>query len=123
MPFVDPERFKRFEQFLTRNIRVFADAAGRAYAKKGPGVLIYHAPDDRFGPVTGPLQFHYKTKAEIDAAHAEARDEMLQGMLDRYQPPGEALFLAIYEDNTYDLSRVILRPPEGSAAGPSTGTA
>ena len=119
MAFVDPERFKRFEQFLSRHMRVFVDASTRAYSMKGPGVLIYNAPDDQFGAPVGPLQFQYKTKAEVDAAHEGARDEMLQGMLERYQPPGEALFLAIYRDNTYDLSRVVIQRGEGTVQRPN----
>jgi hypothetical protein len=120
MAFVDPERFKRFEQFVAANLRVFADAAGRGYAKIGPGVLMYHAPDDRFDPPTGPFRFEYRSKAEIDALHATARDELLQGMLERYKPPGEALFLAIYKDNTYDISRVTLGVVP-HAGGPGAG--
>ena len=114
MAFVDPERFKRFEQFVAAHLRVFADAAGRGYAKLGPGVLIYNAPDDRFDPPTGPFRFEYKSKAEIDALHATARDELLQGMLERYKPPGEALLVAIYPDLSYDVTRVVLRPAAGS---------
>ena len=116
MAFVDPERFKRFEQFLNRHSRVIAEAAARAFQAKGPGVLIYHAPNDRFEDSQIPqFKFQYKTKAEIDRVHAENRDELLQGMLDRYQPPGEAVFLALYQDNTYDISRVVLRPPQSPA--------
>jgi len=108
MAFVDPERFKRFEQFVTKHLQVFATAASRAYAKQGPGVLVYNAPDDQFDKPVREFRFQYKTRAAVDAGHADARDELLQGMLERYQPPGEALFLAIYEDNTYDISRVVL---------------
>jgi hypothetical protein len=115
MAFVDPERFKRFEQFLTRNLRAFAEAANRAFEVKGPGVLIYHAPDDRFDTPVTQFKFQYKTKPQIDKAHESARDELLQGMLDRYQPPGEAVFVALYPDNTYDITRVVLRPGESAA--------
>ena len=122
MAFVDRERFKRFEQFLAKHIRVFADAAGHGYSRKGPGVLIYNAPDDRFDPPTGPFRFDYKSKSEIDTLHQAARDEMLQGMLDRYKPPAEAVFLAIYPDNTYDISRVVITvTPSGTGAAPATG--
>src|SRR5688500_2758383 len=115
MAFVDPERFKRFEQFLTRHSRVVAEAASRAFEAKGPGVLIYHAPDDRFDDTPiAQFKFQYKTKVEIDRVHADTRDELLQGMLDRYQPPGEAVFVALYRDNTYDISRVVLRPAQSS---------
>jgi hypothetical protein len=117
--FVDPERFKRFEKFLSRHLPVFADAVGRAFASKGPGVLIYRPADDRFeGPVT-QLKFEYKTRAEIEAAQADHRDELIQGLLERYQPPGEALFVAIYPDRSYDVSRVTLRPPVPSDMPPS----
>ena len=108
MAFVDPERFKRFEQFLTKHQRLFADAANRGFSMKGPGVLIYYAPDGRFDPPAGPLRFEYKTRADIEKLHEGARDEMLQGMLERYQPPGEALFVAVYPDNTYDITRVVM---------------
>ena len=115
--FVDPQRFMRFERFFKRHLHVFADAAGKSYAKKGPGVLIYRPPDDLFeGPVT-TLRFEYKTRAEIEAAQAGTRDDLIQGMLERYQPPGEALFVAIYPDKTYDVSRVTLGPP-GIAQSP-----
>src|SRR6266513_2567320 len=117
--FVDPERFKRFERFIARHLPVFADAAGRAFAAKGPGVLVYRAPDDRFeGPVT-QLKFEYKTRAEIETAQSGHRDELIQGMLERYQPPGEALFVAIYPDKSYDVSRVVLRPPESNKPLPN----
>ena len=108
MAFVDPERFKRFEQFVTRHQRIFADAAGRGFSMKGPGVLIYYAPDGRFENTVGPLRFEYKTRAEIEKLHEGARDDLIQGMLERYQPPGEALFVAVYQDNTYDITRVVL---------------
>jgi hypothetical protein len=119
MAFVDPERFKRFEQFLTRHLGVFVQAAEKAYSMKGPGILIYHAPDDRFDGSPREFKFQYKTKTEIDTSHAGARDELLQGMLDRYQPPGEALFLAIYPDNTYDITRASVRREEKSPQPPN----
>jgi len=43
----DPERFKRFQAFLNRHLSVLFDAANRSFQKKGPGALIYRAPDDR----------------------------------------------------------------------------
>jgi len=114
--FVDPERFKRFQAFLNRHLSVLFDAASRSFQKKGPGALIYRAPDDRFEGQLRTLTLEYKTKAEIDAAQGEQRDELIQGMLERYQPPTEALFVAIYPDRSYDISRVILRP-----GGPPAG--
>ena len=108
--FVDPERFKRFQAFLNRHMSAFIDAANRSFQKKGPGVLIYRAPDDRFEGQLRTLTLEYKTKDEIDAAQGEQRDELIQGMLERYQPPVEALLVAIYPDRSYDISRVILRP-------------
>ena len=109
MAFVDPDRFKRFEQFVTQHLRAFADAANHGYAAKGKGVLIYTSLDDKFSRPAGPLRFQYKSKDEVDAAHQGRRDDLLQGMLDRYQPPGEAVFLALYPDNTYDITRVVLQ--------------
>lgn len=117
--FVDPERFKRFEQFFTRHLHVFADAAGRGFAAKGPGVLVYRAPDDQFGPGVTTLKFEYKTRAEIEAQQSGARDDLIQGLLERYQPPGEALFVAIYPDKSYDVSRVVLSQPGASAPRPN----
>lgn len=109
MAFVDPERFKRFEQFVTRHILILADLATQAFEKVGPGALVYRAADDKFdAPIKG-TRFEYKTKAQIDAAQAGVRDELLQGMLERYAPPGEAIFVAIYPDETYDVTRVVLR--------------
>jgi hypothetical protein len=108
--FVDPERFKRFQQFLDRHMSVFVDASSRAFAKKGPGVLIYRAPDDRFEGEIRTLSLEYKTKAEIEAAQKDQRDELIQGMLERYMPPAEALLVAIYPDKSYDISRVVIRP-------------
>ena len=116
--FVDPERFKRFEQFFKGHLHVFADAAARGYARKGPGVLVYRPPDDRFEGTVTSLKFEYKTKAEIDAQQGATRDDLIQGMLERYQPPDEALFVAIYPDKTYDVSRVVLgRVPPGGGGG------
>jgi len=117
MAFVDPERFKRFEQFLARHVTAFAAAAGRGYAARGKGAVIYRPADDRFEGTLTSLRLEYKTKSEIDAAQGETRDELIQGILDRYQPPGEAVFVAIYGDQTYDVSRVVLsstgQPPAG----------
>lgn len=113
MPFVDPDRFKRFEQFVTRNQRILAESAARGFASKGPGVVIYYAPSDRYDEPENILRFQYKTKVEIDAMHQGARDELLQGILDRYQPPGEAVIIAVYQDNTYDITRVVIQPREG----------
>ena len=53
--------------------------------------------------------------ADIDAAQGGERDELIQGMLERYQPPAEALFVAIYPDMSYDVTRVVLRPPTAPA--------
>src|SRR5690349_11029553 len=115
--YVDPERFKRFQAFLDRHLSAFVDAAGRSFQKKGPGVLIYRAPDDRFEGQLRTLTLEYKTKAEIEAAQGEQRDELIQGMLERYRPPGEALLVAIYPDHSYDISRVVIHaggPPPGA---------
>jgi hypothetical protein len=38
-------------------------------------------------------------------------------MLERYQPPGEALFVAIYPDHSYDISRVVLKTAERASPG------
>jgi hypothetical protein len=119
--YVDPERFKRFQAFLDRHMSIFVDAASRSFAKKGPGVLVYRAPDDRFDAELQTLTLEYKTKGEIEAAQAEQRDDLIQGMLDRYQPPGEALFVAIYPDHSYDISRVVIhagKPGQGPGQGP-----
>lgn len=110
-PFVDPERFKRFEAFFLRHLPVFADAAAQGFAKKGSGVLVYRAPDDQFDKRVSSLKFQYKTRAEIDQALADQRDDLIRGMLERYRPPGEALFVAMYPDGSYDVSRVVLQPP------------
>jgi len=112
MAFIDQERFKRFEHFFTRHLHAFVVAAQRGYAAKGRGVLIYSAPDDRFEPNVRELRFDYKSQGEIEAMQGGARDELLQGILERYQPPGEAVFVALYRDNTYDISRVVLKTPE-----------
>ena len=117
--YVDPERFKRFQQFLERHMAIFMDAARRSFAKKGPGVLIYRAPDDQFSGEIRTLTFEYKTKAEIETAQGDQRDELIQGMLERYKPPAEALLVAIYPDKSYDISRVVLQPVGG---GPAPGT-
>jgi len=108
MAFVDPERFKRFEQFLSRHIAAFAAAASRGYTARGKGAVIYRPADDRFEGTLPSLRLEYKTKSEIDAAQGDTRDELIQGILDRYQPPGEAVFVAIYQDQTYDVSRAVL---------------
>jgi hypothetical protein len=123
--YVDPERFKRFQRFLQRHFSAFIDAAGRAFANRGPGVLIYRPHDDRFEGNVPVLSFEYKTRAEIEAAQAGERDELIQGMLERYQPPGEALLVAIYPDKSYDISRVVVRRtggPGGEAPGAPTPT-
>jgi hypothetical protein len=109
MAYVDPERFKRFEQFLSRYMPYFADGAARGFAAKGPGVVIFRPGNDQFDVDVSTVQLEYKTKAQIDAAQGETRDELIQGMLERYQPPGEALLVAIYPDNSYDVSRVIIK--------------
>lgn len=111
MAFVDPERFKRFERFVTRHILTLADLANKAFAKVGPGALVYRAANDKFdAPIKG-TRFEYMTRAQVEAAQAGVRDELLQGMLERYQPPREALIVAIYPDESYDVTRVVLRPP------------
>ena len=120
--YVDPERFKRFQDFLNRHMSAFVDAASRSFVKKGPGAIVYRAPDDRFDSQLRTLTLEYKTKAEIEAAQGEQRDELIQGMLDRYQPPGEALFVAIYPDRSYDISRVTITPGKpGQAPGQGPG--
>ena len=121
MPYVDPERFKRFEQFVNRHMRAFFAAAQRGFAERGPGVVLYRAPDDRFEGTLPVLRFEYKTRAEIEAAQSAKRDDLIQGMLERYQPPNEALIAATYPDNSYDVTRVILQAvPSGNPAGPGT---
>ena len=119
MAYVDPERFKRFEQFIARHARAFMTAAQRGFADRGPGVVVYRSPDDRFeGPVS-VLRFEYKTKAEIESAQGDTRDELIQGMLERYRPPLEGLMVAIYPDQSYDVSRVTLQPvPRGNPDAP-----
>jgi hypothetical protein len=119
MAYVDPERFKRFEQFVHRHLSAFAAAAQRGYAERGPGVVLYRAPDDRFEGMQPVIRFEYKTRAEIEAAQADARDDLIQGMLERYQPPGEALLAATYPDNSYDVTRVTLQAvPRENPPGP-----
>src|SRR4051812_5143752 len=108
MAFVDPERFKRFEQFLSRHVKAFAAAASRGFSTRGKGVVIYYPLDDRFEGTLPAVPLEYKTQAEIDAAQGETRDELMQGILERYQPPGEAVCVAIYRDQTYDVSRIVL---------------
>ena len=84
------------------------------FSSKGKGAVIYHAPDNRFEGTLDALPLQYMSQSEINAAQGETRDELLQGILDRHQPPREAVFIAIYEDNTYDVSRVTLSqsPPQ-----------
>ena len=119
MAFVDPERFKRFEQFVGRHLPPLAEMVTHAFRAKGPGVLVCRPPNDRFDGPVSELKFEYKTKAEIDAVQAGDRDDLIQGMLERYQPPGEALICAIYPDMSYDVTRVVLRPPAASAQRPN----
>ena len=119
MPFVDPERFKRFESFVTRYLGPLSEMAEQGFRVKGRGVLVYRPPNDRFDAPVAGANFEYKSKAEIDTAQAGDRDELIQGMLDRYQPPGEALFVAIYPDMSYDVTRVVLRPPTAPAPKPN----
>lgn len=113
MAFVDPERFKRFEQFFTRHLKAFLETASRGFVAKGPGAVVYQAPDGKFDQPVPVLRLQYRAKSEIDAMHAGARDELIQGMLDRYQPPGEAVLVALYQDNTYDVTRVVIQQKEG----------
>ena len=132
MAFVDPERFERFEQFLSRHVMAFAAAASRGYLARGRGAVIYRPPDDRFEGTLSALRLEYRTQTEIDAAQGETRDELIQGILERYQPPGEAVFVTVYPDKTYDVSRYpnhlhYLEGPagvdcEGAAAGTCTPT-
>lgn len=105
MAYVDPERFKRFEQFISRHVVAFATAASRGFSSRGKGAVIYNAPDDRFEGILPSVPLQYRTKAEIDAAQGNNRDELIQGLLERYQPPAEAIFVAIYRDQTYDVTR------------------
>jgi hypothetical protein len=116
MGHADPDRYKRFSQFLSRHVAAFAAAAAAGYAAKGKGAVVYHASHDRFGELLAGLRLDYVTSAEIDAAaRGGTRDELIQGILDRYEPPAEAVFVAIYPDRTYDVSRMLLgtglRPP------------
>ncbi len=108
---VDPHRSKRFQDFFTKHLPLFADAASQGFARKGPGVLVYHPPDDRFDRRVASLKFEYKARAEVEAAPGGAGDDLVRGMLGRYDPPNEALFVAVYPDKSYDVSRVVLRPP------------
>jgi hypothetical protein len=109
MPYVDPERFKRFEQFLSKHIGAFAKAAQRGYAEHGPGVLMYRAPDDRFDTDVHTFNFEYRTKASIEAVQADNRDDLIQGMLERYDPPNDVILVAVYPDNSYDVTRATLQ--------------
>ncbi len=111
MPYVDPERFKRFEQFISRHAIAFAKAANAGFSAKGKGAVIYYPQDDRFEGILPAVPLQYRTKSEIDAAQAETRDELIQGLLERYQPPAEGLFVAIYRDQTYDITRATLPTP------------
>ena len=108
MSYVDPERFKRFEQFLSKYLVHFVDFSVRAFEAKGPGVVVYRPPNDQFPPIA-EMKLEYRTRADIEAAQAEVRDELIQGMLERYQPPDEALIAAIYGDNSYDVSRIVIK--------------
>src|SRR5204862_5980073 len=81
MAYVDPERFKRFQSFLRTHIGAFAKAANQEYKDHGPGVLLYRAPDDQFDKPVREFRFEYKTKAGIEAAQADNRDDLIQGML------------------------------------------
>lgn len=112
MAFVDPERFKRFEQFFTRHLKAFLETASRGFAAKGPGAVVYQAPDGNFDQPVSVLRLQYRAKSELDAMQTGARDELIQGMLDRYQPPGEAVLVALYPDNTYDVTRVVIQRKE-----------
>jgi hypothetical protein len=111
MSYVDPERFKRFEQFLARYLVHFVDFSVRAFEAKGPGAVVYRPPDDRFGPIA-EMKLEYKTRADIEAAQAGQRDELIQGILERYRPPEEAVFVAIYPDRSYDVTRLVIRRKE-----------
>ena len=55
--YVDPERFKRFQDFLNRHMSAFVDAASRSFQKKGPGVIVYRAPYDLFDGQLRTLTF------------------------------------------------------------------
>jgi hypothetical protein len=118
---VDPDRFNRFEAFLFQHVHAFVKAAREGYADHGPGVLVFRPPDDRFdGPATGTApQFEYKSSTEIEAAQARVRDVLIQGLLERYQPPREALIAAVYPDRSYDVSRVVIESAPASDGAPS----
>jgi hypothetical protein len=109
MAFVDPARFKRFEQFIARHAGAFATAANRGFASKGRGAVVYSPLDDRFEGTFPAVPLQYKTQWEINAAQGDKRDELLQGLLERYQPPDEAVFVAVYRDLTYDITRVTMQ--------------
>jgi hypothetical protein len=120
MPFVNPERFKRFELFISRHAVAFASAAASGFSSRGKGAVIYYALDDRFEGTLPALPLEYKTKSEIDEAQGQTRDELIQGLLERYQPPTEALFVAIYRDQTYDITRVSMhRSPQQPPSQPA----
>lgn len=120
MAYVDPERFKRFQSFLRTHIGAFAKAARQGFQDHGPGVLLYRAPDDQFDKPVREFRFEYKTKAGIEAAQADNRDDLIQGMLERYNPPDEVILAAVYPDTSYDVTRVSIQAvpvqgPPGSA--------
>lgn len=117
MGYADPERYKRFSQFLSRHVGAFAAAAAAGYAARGRGAVIYRPSGDRFGELLAGLRLDYVTRAEVDAAQGGARDDLLQNILDRYDPPGEAVFVALYPDGSYDVSRILLG--DGLRAPPS----
>jgi len=113
MPYVDPERFKRFEQFVSRHVAAFAAAAASGFSARGKGVVVYSPSDDRFEGTLPAVTLSYKTQAEIEAVQGDNRDELIQGFLERYEPPAEAIFAAIYRDHTYDVTRAKLhRSPQ-----------
>jgi hypothetical protein len=120
MSYVDPERFKRFQSFLRTHVGAFAKAAQQGFKDHGPGVLLYRAPDDQFLTPVREFRFEYKTKAAIEAAQAGNRDELIQGMLERYSPPDEVILAAVYPDSSYDVTRVSIQavPMQGL---PGTG--
>lgn len=115
MAFVDPERFKRFEQFFTRHLKAFLETASRGFVAKGPGAVVYQAPDGNFDQPVPVLRLQYRSKSEIEAMNPGVRDDLIHGMLERYQPPGEAVLVALYPDNTYDVSRVVIQQKDAGA--------
>ena len=120
MAFVDPERFKRFERFITRHLGPLSEMAEHGFKAKGRGVLFYRPPNDQFDTPVAGAKFEYKTQAQIETAQSGERDELIQGMLERYKPPGEALLVAIYPDKSYDISRVVIRPAGGAGQPPGS---